>query len=245
MRIDQRIHAAQILTVIALTLLFAACSLSGPQVLANETYDLGEFSALQVDGIGQVTITQGEANSLTLIAEPSILEKMTYSITGDTLYLGFADEITLASLDPQSGIQMILTVKGIQSIDHAGSCNIVGTGLSGKTLELTHDGVGSISLTDLTYEAVELDLSGSGSVVINGAIDKQSILMSGSVRYFGSDTPTRMINAELDGHTQASVWVTEILNVETGTDARFEFFGVPPEMYLGRHPENVQMAGQK
>lgn len=234
-----------LLSTVCAVALLTGCSLPETADLTTENYDLSEFSTIQIDGLGQVTITQGEINSLTVIAESSIQSMLIFSVQNDTLRLGLSDDVALTRLDPQNGIQMLLTVNGIKSLQQAGSCSVVGTGLTGKTLQISHEGVGSLSLTDIRFETVELALSGSGSVVINGTVDKQNIVMNGSVRYFGADTPSRIINASLDGHTQASVWVTSVLNVEAPAGTKFEFYGAPPDLYLGKTPENITMLGEK
>jgi len=228
-----------------ISLILSACAYQSAKPLVTETYELQDFSGLVIHGIGQVTITNGEVNSLTIVAEPAIIKNITHSIAEDTLYLDMTDDMSLASLDPRLSIQFLITAREVKSIQNFGSCSITGSDLSGKTLQIFQDAVGDITLSNLNYETVEVNLAGGGTVEVNGSIDEQIINMDGAVRFSSSETPSKIINAHLTGNSQAVVWVTDLLNVDTAENALFQFYGLPHDTYLGLIPENVHALGQK
>ncbi len=84
----------KIFLISALLLLSAtlmACSfpvmrvVKGSGTLATETRSIGDFNAIQLDGAGQLVITQGDTVALQIEAEDNILPNLKSTVEGSTL----------------------------------------------------------------------------------------------------------------------------------------------------------------
>jgi hypothetical protein len=222
-----------------------ACAADETERLVSETQILPEFTGLAIDGFGQVTVTQGEENTLAIIADPSLLNHITYAVANGILSLKVSEEMSVTSFNPQTDTRFVITARNLDSIQNSGSAQVVVSGFSGKNLQVIHAATGTLSLNDVTYNLAEFQLSGAGTVSVNGQIDEQELAISGSVRYFSADANTRVINANLAGNAEATVWVNEILNVEASDNAQFQYYGQPGGVFLGSEPEKVQALGEK
>src|SRR4051812_38450875 len=77
------------IVLVILSLLVSACSIANsPGKTRTETRTVSGFSAVDLQGSGQLTIEQTGVESLTIQAEDSVLPDLTSDVTDGTLRLG-------------------------------------------------------------------------------------------------------------------------------------------------------------
>lgn len=159
-----------VLIVFALTL--SACTvydlnqignnktINGSGNVITEKRDVQNFDRVDLKGIGNLTITQGNEESLTITADENLMQYITSKVVNGTLEIGMEPNI---SLTPSRKIEYKLEVKSVSGIQLSGFGNIESESLSGKDLEVILSGSGDINIGTIEGDSLLVRLSGFGN----------------------------------------------------------------------------------
>jgi hypothetical protein len=204
-------------TILRLTLLIllgialSSCStvslgvgqLRGSGNVTTETREVGAFTAIDVSGVGEVVIAQGDTDSLTVETDDNLQGVVLSEVRDNTLHLSMRSG---TSLGYATRMTFTVTVKGLTQITLSGAATINASQLSGDTLTVMHAGAGKVTtagtMTEqrvtlsgagsydgaaLASERATVDLSGMGSVVVNASKRLDATISgAGSIAYIGS-----------------------------------------------------------
>jgi len=165
------------------------------------------FSRVELGGTGQVTITQGDQEALTVEADDNIMPYIRSDVRGSTLYLGYTAAASGMRIRPSTPIKFNLTMKQISGLEVSGSGNITAASIDTGSLDLQISGSGNVDVAALKAGSLDTSISGSGSVSLAGQATTQKISISGS------------------GNT--TLWVTETLNVQISGSGDVSYYGNP------------------
>lgn len=170
----------QYLSLLMIVLLVAACGVTGVTGSGNlktEVREIGNVTAVNLSGMGDVILTQGETAALTIEAEDNLLEYLVSEIRGDTLYLETRPNTTLIPTKP---VTYRLTLTDLTAITVAGAANVMGENLMLDSLDVNLSGAGSLLLGG-SANAVAISISGAGSFDTTGLISPHTTVnMTGS-----------------------------------------------------------------
>jgi Putative auto-transporter adhesin, head GIN domain len=190
---------------LAVLLVLSACGVvSGSGQVATETRSVSGFTAIDLAGAGEVTLEQGDAESLTIEADDNVLPRLTSEVSGSTLKLDKKPGITVNTKNP---IRYRVTVQ-----------NLTGVGVSGS---------GSVRAQDMTIQALQVDISGSGTVDFTGSAVEQNIEVSGSGRFEAAELQSEKVTADISGSGQVAVAVSRELRVDISGSGTVTYFGDP------------------
>jgi hypothetical protein len=214
---------------LSICLFLVACNTSSQktEILVTETRQLDPFDAVKFEIIGTAQLTQGDDSSITIVAEPEILEKILTIVSGNTLLIKIDSEIFTSSLDPKKSIQFFITSRKITSLQFNGNGAIAGSDLFGERFDVIHNGVGDINLLNINYDLINITHTGGGSIIISGSVSEQNLTMRGSGTYNGADLITNSIVVDLSGQSQATIWIERLLTATIAGDAKLSFYGNP------------------
>ena len=229
-------HSRHTLTRATLTLVLAvsACTLSataytvGSGHLATETRNVSDFHAVELESDGDVIITQGSTEGLTVEAEGNSLPVIATSVDGKgTLHLGFKSG---ESVQTTKRTTFKLSAKLIDSLALAGSGDIHADSLTvpnnGKfTVEVP--GSGNISVGTLTAGSVQASLDGSGDIKLGGEANNQTVSIDGSGKYETADLKTRAAKVDINGSGDAKVSASDDLKIEINGSGDVGYYGTP------------------
>ena len=106
----------------AMLLVATACSATeGSGQLATQARQVSGFTKVELTGVGELTIEQTGAESLTVSAEDNLLPQLTSEVEGDTLILGKKPNTEIVTTKP---ITYTLTMKDISGLAVSGSGTI-------------------------------------------------------------------------------------------------------------------------
>jgi hypothetical protein len=182
---------AVILTVVAvLGLSLTACipngfynpvtnkTIRGSGEVVTESRDVSNFERVDLQGIGNLEIVQGDEESLTITAEDNFMQYITTEVVGDTLEIGMKPNL---SLDPSRTIEYKLVLKSVASVALSGFGNINSEGLTSDDLEVKLNGSGDIVLGTLESETLLVRISGFGDFEAETiTADKPTLEITGS-----------------------------------------------------------------
>lgn len=174
----------------------------GSGVAAKEERSIAGVTAVELRGVGTLTVTVADEEKLTVTADDNILPLIVTEAKDDTLTIGFGKN---TSVNPVKPVTYDLTVKSLRRLKLSGAARVVAHKLDGKKFQLDISGachanldgnVGEFTLTVSGTAAVDARelAAGDAAVTVSGASnvkvnvkDKLSVRASGasSVRYRG------------------------------------------------------------
>lgn len=217
-----------ILTVLLLSaaiLSTTACvSVEGSGNVITETREVSGFSGIDLSGSGDVIITQGAEESLTIETDDNIMEDVKAEVDGDTLELGFKSGVR-----PLSPTRLVfrVSVTDLSRLSVSGSGDFESEMIDTDSLEVKVSGSGTVNIADLSTGKVEVDISGSGEVDLEGTADTQDINISGSGKYLAGDLLCGSVKVDISGSGEATVWAKEKLDANVSGSGSISYYGRP------------------
>ncbi len=189
--------------------------------------DVSGFTRLALGSIGELTLVQGDEESLVIEAEDNILPLITSVVRDDTLFIGL-DETGLSNVIPTKDIKYRLTMKEITGLEVSGAADITAQTVTAGELEIKSSGAGTMKIGNLTANRLKVEVSGAGNVEIeSGVVPVQEIHISGAGSFASSGVESREAKVDISGAGNATMWVKEKLEVEMSGAGNLEYYGTP------------------
>jgi hypothetical protein len=177
-----------------------AKAVRGSGTAKTEDREVEKFDRVNVRGSGEVNITVGETQRVTVTGDDNIVPIITTTVKDGELIIEPTE-----SISPRTKLRFEITVARLRGASIAGSGSVNAEGVNedeirlaisgsgditvrGTTKKLTGAiaGSGSMHLADLTATDASVRISGSGDVTVNASESLEvSIAGSGDVRYLG------------------------------------------------------------
>jgi len=165
----------------------------------TETRQVSGISAVQLDTSGDLTLSQGDTESLTIEAEDNLLPLLTSDVTNGVLKLDTKPNTSFSATKP---IKYTLVVKDLNALTDNGSGTITTGDLNlSHPLSITGNGSGSITVANVQSGDAQLKLSGSGGLNVTSLkSDKVNIDISGSGSASIPTVTSQSFSAKLSGN---------------------------------------------
>ncbi len=137
-----------------------ANTINGSGKVVTEPRDVTGYSSVDMQSIGNLTITQGNEESLTIKADENLLPYITTRVVNGTLEIGMKPN---TSLNPSRTIEYDLVMKEVSGVQLSGFGNIESEGLKGKNIEVKLAGSGDINIGKLEADSLLVRISGFGN----------------------------------------------------------------------------------
>ena len=201
--------------------------LEGSGNLVTKTFDVAGVDRLSLEGFGQLTIRQGDEESLTVTTDDNIMEYVGVEVRRDTLVLDLSDESHNYNFRPTNGIRFELVLVDLSRVDLTGAWNVEADSLDLDSLRFDLTGAGQVELDNLVADELEINQTGAGSVIASGTVKGQDITMSGAGSYFGADLESETAIVSITGVGTVTVWATEVLDVSITSVGNVIYYGTP------------------
>lgn len=219
-----------IVVFILFALMFGACGFNvnigvdqGSGNVVTETREVANFDRLSLAGIGDVTLTQGDEESLKIEAEDNIIPNIKTEVRDGTLYITYQRK----SLLPTKPVKFYLAMKNVHSLETMGVSSLRSDKVTTDQLDVIISGTGSINILKLTADSVNTNISGAGNFEAEGQVTDQRVVLSGAGNYNGSDLQSKTGDVTITGLGQVSIWATETLNVIISGTGGVDYYGEP------------------
>jgi hypothetical protein len=201
-----------LLVIWIVVLMTSACTISvryeeGSGVVVEETRSVADFNRISFEGIGELVVTQGKEQTLTIEAEDNILPRIETKVRGQTLQISFDTDRWENIIRPTKPIRFYLTVTDLEA--------------------LFLSGLGDIEVQDIRVESLDVTLSGAGSISLSGSVERQDVNVSGAGAYDAGDLESSTVDVNLSGAGSATLWVTESLDVNITGLGSVSYYGDP------------------
>jgi len=223
-----------------LVILFVACLVTltacnvinaGQQVVrgagkvVSETRSVSAITDVSHSTIGDLTISLGDQETLTVEAEDNLLPYLETSVSNGMLTIRSKSNVALLTSRP---IRYHLTVKSLQSLANNSSGNMIAPKISGQIITINLNSSGNITLDEVQADTLKVQNSSSGDLTINGGqVGRQEINLSSSGKYQAPDVKSQFAQITINSSGEANIWVTEQLDAEIYSSGNVRYYGSP------------------
>jgi hypothetical protein len=216
-------------SLLAILFLLAGCgrlrTVRGTGDMASEDREVGDFSAVDLAGIGTVAVEFGNKTALRIEAEENLLPYLESKVEGDTLTLGIREGVNVL---PTQGIFYYLTVPDLEEITVSGLGNVDVPHLEGTTTAINVNGGGDINIEALQAKDLKVLISGLGDLTIDGGqVADQNITITGGGNYHARELASEVANISITGLGSAAVWARDALNASITGGGSVRYVGHP------------------
>lgn len=199
-----------------------ATSIRGSRELASEARTLEPFRSIRVTNAADVTIEQGDAQSLTIRTDTNILPLISTKVEHGCLVISDLEK----NLKP-SELTVEIIVPELEAIDITGVSDVRGRGvLTGDSFKISVSGSADVDLR-LDVGKLQTRVTGACDLDLNGKAKTQVIQISGSGDVSASDLATVSTDLEISGHGDCVVAASDKLNIEISGVGQVRYRGQP------------------
>jgi hypothetical protein len=204
-------------------------ALDGSGNVVTEARPVGAFREIAVEGTGQLVITQGDRESLTIEAEDNVLPAIESEVRNGRLTLDRdgGGHWWFSSFRPRKPIIYHVTVKELTAVRLSGAAELRAGDLRASRLEVATEGAGEATLDRLTADELVVSLHGAGTIRASGTVTRQEVEMGGAGEYLAGDLASRDARVELRGAGEATVRVSDTLDVRISGPGEVSYIGNP------------------
>lgn len=199
-------------------------SIKGTGELQSSNIDVSDFANVLMAIPGELTITQGDEESLRLSAQTNLLPYIKINVVNNRLRIETDDNI---SLDPTRTITIQLVVKSLDELDFAGSGLVEINTLSTTNLSVDFAGSGDVEINELSAMNLDVDFAGSGDLFLSGVVDEQNIDIAGSGDIEARDLMSQKADIEISGSGSAVLNVKDELKATINGSGSVRYIGNP------------------
>lgn len=199
-------------------------SISASGNVVSQEREVSGFDQVELRSFGNLTIEQGETESLTIEADENVIDHLTAEVQDGKLILSTENEINFVNT---GDVRYTLTVKDLKQVNLTGFGNIDIDGLQTDQMTVNLSGSGNLNLHDLQAQSFELTISGFGSADVSGSAPEQMISISGSGNYTGKDLQSADTKVVVSGFGSATVSASNTLDVRITGSGNVDYYGKP------------------
>ncbi len=211
---------------LTVVILFSGCiglGGAGSGNVVNETREVSDFQEVSLSGIGNLIISQGEQETLSIETDDNVLPYINSEVKNNRLEITYDPRMPA----PTEGVNIYLNVVDINVVELSGAAKIEANQLNTDNLTLNMDGAGQANIDNITTEELFITNSGAGRITISGTTDQQTITINGAGEYRAADLVSRSATITINGSGNVILNVSEILNAIINGSGNVEYRGNP------------------
>lgn len=209
-------HGASLIAALALC--------TAPARAAEEARSVAGFDSVLLEVAGELQISQGSQESLSVEAEPAVLRMIVTEVRDRRLRIGLRP----GRVETREPIRFRLGVRELRAFESRTAAAVHAGPLRAASLALDLGGGGSIQLDRLQAQELVVRLNGAGEVGIGGgSLQEQRIEIRGVGRYEAPALDCERSRVAIDGNGQAHLAAARSLDVRIGGVGQVRYRGDP------------------
>lgn len=199
--------------------------------MITQERDVRGFKRVTMRDYGELIISRGEEESLTIESEQQILDAIQSTVRGETLDIrigaSWLDKLSfaLSTSFTRIPIRYTIVVKELAALEILGAARVQIGGIESEQLAIVLGGAGEIIGRDLKTEQLDVDLRGAGRVELSGQTQEQWVTIGGAGNYHAPDMATMNTRVEINGAGKATVAAKEELNLAVRGMGSVDYYG--------------------
>ena len=218
---------AMTVSLIVLAGLLSACTFGvvvGSGRTTTETRAVSDFNAVDFAFIGDLSITQGNEESLTITGDDNIVPLIRTTVRDGVLHIDASPANIGRTVIP---LRYELTVKELNAVSLSGLGNIEVDSLESPDVSLGLSGAGSLNVGNLAANNLAVNMSGLGSANLAGEVNRQAVNVSGTSSYYARDLRSQAAAVQISGLGSAEVQAVETLDASISGAGSIKYAGDP------------------
>lgn len=196
---------------------------SGSGKIVNESRDVSSFNQIDLNGMGELIITHGDKESVTIEAEDNLMPYIKTNVNNNKLTISFENNMPM----PTKSVKIHVTVKDINSINVSGSGKINSNNLNANDLTISVNGAGESILNNLNAQSLKMKITGAGKMTVSGNVNDQTIDISGAGEHNANNLASKSASISINGGGKATVKVSDTLNAIINGAGEISYIGSP------------------
>ncbi len=198
-----------LLVLSLLALVLAGCvlgndDLAGSGNSISETREISDVQRVELEGFGELIITVGDEESVTIEGDDNIVDIITTEVRNGQLTI--SQEPGTRSIRPKSGLTYRVTVTELDKV--------------------TIEGAGDVQLNNLRDD-LGIFLNGGGSVDANGDVGELTVEINGAGSFAGKALTSRKADVTISGAGTVRVHASESLSATINGAGTITYSGSP------------------
>ena len=229
----------------ALAVFLVACNsaiITGSGDVVTESVEIPNFHSIALEGSGDVIITQGENESLTVETDENVIDQVKAEVINGVLHLGLKEDVTIINY---TRLVFRVGVNDLSGLTISGSGDVESEDLAVDLLDATVNGSGDIRISGLSANGVETKIDGSGEVSLTGQTIDKDVTINGSGRFNGGNMRAQNVEVQISGSGDATVWAEEFLDVNISGSGSVGYYGQPSVIMSGSGSGEVNSLGDR
>ena len=218
---------AMTVSLIVLAGLLSACTFGvvvGSGRTTTETRAVSDFNAVDFAFIGDLSITHGNEESLTITGDDNIVPLIRTTVRDGVLHIDASPANIGRTVIP---LRYELTVKELNAVSLSGLGNIEVDSLESTDVSLELSGAGSLNVGNLAANNLAVNMSGLGSANLAGEVNRQAVNVSGTSSYYARDLRSQAAAVQISGLGSAEVQAVETLDASISGAGSIKYAGDP------------------
>ncbi|MBN1295333.1 DUF2807 domain-containing protein [bacterium] len=189
---------------------FLGHSVQGDGPVIVDQRNVEAFTGIRVNGSMDVTVTQGEQQTVAVHGEENLIPLIETIVRDDTLVIGSRNGIVSSQ-----EIRVIITIPRLNAVQVDGSGEIEATGVwTGEEFVAVVNGSGDITVKMCDVDRITCRVSGSGDATLSGSTRELTCHLNGSGDIDASEMAAVQANAELHGSGDIRIRASATLNAK-------------------------------
>lgn len=216
------------ISIIALaTLLLSSCDvncITGEGPVEERVLEIASFTGIEAGGSMQVLVEKGTEQRITVRAQPNLIDLVNTEVKGNTWRIRTS---SCFQTDSEFTVH-IITPSLINDVEAHGSADIVARHVFGAgSTELSASGSSTITVAGINEKELDVDISGSGAITINGTCSKLEASLSGSGDLHAQELTANEADVEVSGSGKATLVAISKLNAKISGSGAVRYGGNP------------------
>jgi hypothetical protein len=201
--------------------------------IISETRNIAGVNRVVLREYGQLIISQGDTESLSLEGQDDVLSMVTTEVRNGELLLdiqgGWWDRTWRAITSTVEGnpLKYFLTLKKLDGLFVTGAARVKVKGFKFSDFQLILKGAGEVVMSDIEANNLDIELPGAGLISLSGKSINQKVWLKGAGSYDAPRLETENAIVKLHGVGKARVWASSSLDADVDGIGHIEYRGQP------------------
>jgi hypothetical protein len=191
-----------------------------------DTRTLPDFTSISLEGNSELTLVRGETPSITIEADPEVMEHLKVEVVNGRLILGMKSwlDFIFHSWKP---VLYQVTYRSLEAVSISGSSKIRAAELEANRFSFQVSGSSAILVEKLTVDDLRMQISGAGELDLSGTARRQEIRISGSGKMEGWALDSQVAEVHISGSGNLVLKVRDQLDVSISGSGSVRYLGSP------------------
>lgn len=203
--------------------------IEGNGMVKKESRNVGHFTSVSSSGPWDVMIADGTPGEIQVEGDANLLEEMQTMVEGDKLIIRSKNHV---SFKTKNKLTVYITMDKISGLSVSGSGDVIGEGnfVNDGESVFRISGSGNIRLQFRKTGSVNIDVSGSGNVQLEGNTGVMQAHISGSGNIKCEHLYASEVTAGVSGSGNIRVFASKRLNARVSGSGNIYYSGGAPEV---------------